>query len=441
MNYPSCLEYLDRLGNEVLTMKFGLETIRRLLAGLNHPQDQFPSVLVAGTNGKGSVAHFLAGICSAAGLRTGLFTSPHLVEPRERIRIDGVPVTGEEFAAAFQEVVDCIRKGEFQLHPTFFETVTATALCAFRRGKVDLAVLEVGMGGRLDSTNAVEPILSLITPIDYDHQQYLGNTLSAIAREKAGIMRAGRPVLSALQPPEVTETLKRCAADLGALLTFVPSPGAASADWLGRYAISLDRTRCRLGSCGRHQVANAHLAAAAALRLAAFGFPISEEAIVRGLQETVVPGVLQWWSQHPPLILDGGHNPHAAGNLAAYLRAFTGEPRTLIFGCMRDKDARAILHPLLPLFEHVFFTRVRNPRAASLEDLRTLYPAAETAADPLKALELARRIPATTVVTGSFYLVGEVIRYLATPAGARIDWIPLAEAQRLYQSPAPGTHL
>ncbi|GAB4237034.1 MAG: folylpolyglutamate synthase/dihydrofolate synthase family protein [Acidobacteriota bacterium] len=435
MDYRACLEYLDRLGNEVLTMKFGLETTRRLLARLGNPHQRFATVLVAGTNGKGSVAHFLAGICSAAGLRTGLFTSPHLVEARERIRVDGVPVAEAEFAAAFEEVVECIRQGGFDLHPTFFETITATALCAFRRHRVELAVLEVGMGGRLDSTNAVEPLLSLITPIDYDHQKYLGHTLSAIAREKAGIIRGGRPVLSSVQQPEVAETLRLCAAELGAQLSFVAPPAAGDPDWLGRYEIVCDGMSFRLGSCGRHQVANAALAAAAASRLAALGLPITPAAVAQGLRGAVVPGVLQWWSQHPPLILDGGHNPHAARNLAEYLQGFTREPRTLIFGCMQDKDAPAILRPLLPLFDRVLFTRVRNPRAASTDTLRSLHPAAEAVEDPLEALDLAARFPGTTVVAGSFYLVGEVLRGLTEPERTPKNWLPLPPVRQAVGPP------
>ncbi len=420
MNYADALQYLNRLGNEVLTMKFGLQTMRRLLEILGSPETAYPSVLVAGTNGKGSVSHFLSSVCTAAGIRTGLYTSPHLVEPRERVRVNGRPVTAEQFAQGLGETAEAIARNRLEPHPTFFETVTATALLLFARLGVRLAVLEVGMGGRLDSTNAVEPILSLITPISYDHEKYLGNSLSAIAQEKAGILRAGKPAVSAPQVPEAEETLLRCAANLEAQLSFVTPPPTAGAtvDHRGRYALVHRGRSYQLGLCGEHQVTNARLVAAAVERLHLLGWELREEHLEAGLRDTVVPGVVQWWSQHPPLILDGGHNPQAARALAGYVARHTGEPRTLVFGCMRDKNVPEVLRPLVPLFERVFLTTVENRRAFQPEELTAFCPGGRTFRDPAAALEEAIRYPGTTVVAGSFYLAGAVLAYLTGQASA-----------------------
>jgi len=215
MNYSECGDYLEKLGNEVLTMKFGLDTIRTLLRALGNPETGYPSLLVAGTNGKGSVARFIGSVCSKSGLKTGLFTSPHLVSVTERLNIDGHPISRERFAQELTAVTETIAELELEAHPTFFETITATALRYFAQEEVDIAILEVGLGGRLDSTNAVNPILSILTGISYDHQQYLGETLGQIAAEKAGILRASRPALSHPQVPEVRLTLQAQAHRLG----------------------------------------------------------------------------------------------------------------------------------------------------------------------------------------------------------------------------------
>ena len=220
MNYPEALAYLYALGNEVQTMKFGLETTRAILAGLGNPQDDYPSVIVAGTNGKGSVASFIHQSLVESGMRSGLFTSPHLEKIEERIRIGNNCISSSKFAESFTAVLEASRALGLPSHPTFFELVTCTALLSFARSEIDAAVLEVGMGGRLDSTNTVDPVLSIITSISLDHQQYLGETLPLIAAEKAGILRKGVPAVSAEQPDEVKAALRMKAEEKGAPLVF-----------------------------------------------------------------------------------------------------------------------------------------------------------------------------------------------------------------------------
>ncbi|UCF39104.1 MAG: bifunctional folylpolyglutamate synthase/dihydrofolate synthase, partial [Acidobacteriota bacterium] len=242
-------------------MKFGLESIRRLLEELGNPHERFPSALIAGTNGKGSVSRFLSTVTSAAGLRTGLYTSPHLIRIQERIKVDGQEISEERFARHFTRVYDVIQSGRLPAHPTFFECVTATAFSFFAEKDVDFAVLEIGMGGRLDSTNVVSPLLSVITPISYDHQQYLGDTLAAIAREKAGIMRKGSPVLLAEQEPEAEQTLRAEAERIAAIPHTLDAEGLRILGHdLGRYQFAFHEETFQLRVPGIAQVQNAALA-------------------------------------------------------------------------------------------------------------------------------------------------------------------------------------
>jgi dihydrofolate synthase / folylpolyglutamate synthase len=435
MQYEECLAYLNRLGNEVLSMKLGLETIRRVLDGMERPDRSYASVLVAGTNGKGSVSRFLAAIAADSGVRTGLFTSPHLVRLTERIRINGEPIPPALFARHLTRVVETIRRLNLPSHPTFFETVTATALASYAEEGVELAVLEIGMGGRLDSTNVVDPVLSVITPVNLDHEQYLGPTLGKIAREKAGIMRAGTLTLSSPQAPEVSEALAAVAREVGARLEFVaPPPSEMIHPDAGRYSFVLAKERYHLRAHGEFQVANATLALRAAEELSRLGFPVTDQARRSGIEDTLIDGVLQFVRESPPLLLDGGHNPAAALALAHFLERHTPSPRHLVFGIMGDKDVKGVLSHLDPCFDRIFLTRVESPRAAGIEELRTLCPRGIALGDPLAALTEAQSRPGTVVVAGSFYLVGLILGSALGASPARrspFGWRPPAARPRL----------
>lgn len=410
MNYEQSLDYLNRLGNEVLTMKFGLDTIRRLLEGLGRPQETFQSVLIAGTNGKGSVARFLASITNASGRRTGLYTSPHLIRLTERIKIDGREVDSEIFASCFTQTVEAIERLHLETHPTFFEMVTATAFLVFERSGVELGVLEIGMGGRLDSTNVVDPVLSVITPISLDHQQYLGETLTEIAGEKAGIMRAGIPVLSAAQSEEVATALSRRAAELGSCFEMLDTsavPRTAASD--GCYRFSDCGIDYVLNVCGAAQVDNALLAARAARELAGSGASLTPDQLASGIASTTFQGVIQRFGDQPVIIVDGGHNPSAARQLGRYLRRHTAAPRHLVFSIMRDKEIDRVLATWQPLCDRVFLTQVDSPRAAPLEDLVRICPSGIPVPEPSAAYSAALPGAATVVVAGSFFLAGAIL--------------------------------
>jgi dihydrofolate synthase/folylpolyglutamate synthase len=322
MNYPDSVSFLYSLGNEVKTAKLGLERIAVLLDALGNPQQACRIVHVAGTNGKGSTCAMIESGLRAAGYRTGLFTSPHLVEPTERIRIDGEPVPAAQFAAAFDQVHACaerlLRAERIDLHPTYFESVTAMALLLFRECAVEFTVLEVGLGGRLDATNAVAPELCVITPIDFDHEAFLGNSLESIAWEKAGILKPGVAAVFARQRPEALAVLEARAAELRVpVVRATDTPvsavalGARGSDftWAGM------AVHCPLP--GEHQVENAAVAMAALQRLG-----VAPGAIQEGTAQTVWPGRLERISADPDVILDGAHNP-AGARLAArgYTRA------------------------------------------------------------------------------------------------------------------------
>ena len=277
MDYDECLAYLDRLGNEVLTMKFGLETIRRLLESLGDPHLKYPSVLIAGTNGKGSVASFLNSVSTAAGIRNGVYTSPHLLRPEERIVVDDLPVRPQVLAACLSRVVETVDPLKLPSHPTYFEILTATAFLCFVEQGVELAILEVGMGGRLDSTNVVDPVLSILTPVGLDHQTFLGATLEAVAGEKAGILHEEQLALMAPQRSEVRQVLVSEAASKKVELTELDASTIqcrGSAD--GKYTFGFHGAEYTLSMCGRHQVENAALAIQA--------FELLEGARIPGVQ-------------------------------------------------------------------------------------------------------------------------------------------------------------
>ncbi len=411
MNYTDSVEFLYSLGNESKAFKLGLEPITALLKELGNPQDAFRSVHVAGTNGKGSTCAMIESGLRAAGIRTGLYTSPHLVQPTERIQIDGTPVTAAAFTAAFAEVHDAAEAlmtcGALAAHPSYFETVTAMAFLVFRDCRVEIAVVEVGLGGRLDATNVIRPQLSVITPVDYDHEAWLGSSIEGIAAEKAGILKAGIPAVFARQRTEVQQVLDEHVSRLN-IDTAVPfaaaekllvTPGGCS------FRAGPLSILCPLA--GEHQAENA-LTAVNAL----WALGVSGEAIERGIGTVRWPGRLEMVSRAPDLILDGAHNPAGALALANHIRRFYADrPVWLIYGAMRDKAVEEITELLFPLAAHAILTAPAMPRAVQPETLLAMGDPArmETAPDLAAALRAARRAPADAVIfiTGSLYLVGE----------------------------------
>ena len=385
MNYPDSVQFLYALGNEIKTARLGLERIARLLDALGRPQDSLRFVHVAGTNGKGSTCAMIESGLRAAGQRTGLFTSPHLAEPTERIRISGQAISSARFADAFDQVHRAVEgllaAGELDWHTTYFETVTAMALAVFAAETVDRVVLEVGLGGRLDATNVVQPELCVITPVDFDHESFLGRSLEAIAGEKAGILKPGAPAVFARQRPEAARVLEARARELAI-------PVARTAEWRiedlqldargSRFGLSGERRlhiHCPLA--GEHQVENAVAAAAALVRLG-----VADAAIEAGIASAEWPGRLERVSERPEIILDGAHNPAGARALAAYIgRFYAGRRVRLIFGTMRDKAVDEIAGILFPLAQQVIVTAPDQARALAPEAVRQLagHPEVETA--------------------------------------------------------------
>lgn len=412
MTYPDSVRYLYTLGNEIKSVKLGLDSIRALLDALGNPQDTYEIVHVAGTNGKGSTCAMIEAGLRHAGVRTGLYTSPHLVEPTERIRINGEQVTSEQFATAFDRVHEAaerlVAQGLLDAHPTYFETVTAMAFLLFQEAQIDMLVCEVGLGGRLDATNVVKPKLCVITAIDYDHEQYLGNTLTLIAGEKAGIMKPGVPVIFARQRIEAEWELTARAGDLK--LDPIRTSDFAIEDLElhahgCRYRADGLRIECPLP--GAHQVDNSLTAAVALHQL---GYPTD------GMANTVWPGRLERVSREPEIILDGAHNPAGARALAKHIEQFYRDRRVvLVYGTMRDKAVEEVTGLLFPLADELILTAPENPRSLRPESLREHFPEASIAANLEDALAQARAIASTDgviFVTGSLFLVGEARRLL-----------------------------
>lgn len=392
------MRFLYALGNEIKTAKLGLERIRAVLEALGNPQRAYRVVHVAGTNGKGSTCAMIEAGLRSAGVRTGLFTSPHLIEPTERIQIDGIPVTPGEFQRAFNVVHEIAEKLELDCHPTYFETVTAMGFWLFRERRVETAVVEVGLGGRLDATNVVEPAVTVITPIDFDHEIYLGHTLEAIAGEKAGILKPGVPAVFAGQRPEAAAVLERRAAELGIAVKRAEDFPVRDLEIDARGARF---SGLRVPLAGEHQIDNA---IAAALSLESLG--VSPQ----GIAEARWPGRLEHVSPNPDIILDGAHNPAGARALARYLeRFYPHRKRWLIYGAMRDKAIEEIAGILFPLANELIFTAPDYSRALRPEALQEIAGRGRTAASIEAALKLAAAAAPddVVVITGSLFLVGE----------------------------------
>jgi dihydrofolate synthase / folylpolyglutamate synthase len=386
VRYTDAVQQLYALGNELKHAKFDLEGIRALLDALGNPERRGRFVHVAGTNGKGSTSAMIESGLRHAGMRTGLYTSPHLIEPTERIQIGGIPISEEEFAAAFARIAE---------PTTYFETVTAMAFLIFAE-RAQIMVLEVGLGGRLDATNVVQPELCVITPIDFDHEAFLGKSIESIAGEKAGILKPGVPAVFATQRPEALRVLRERTEPIALLdVEDVELHRRGSRFRVGGLPIE-----CPLA--GAHQVENARVAVTALRQLG-----IADAAIQSGIAATRWPGRLERLRAHPELIVDGAHNPAGARALAAYVDEFyTGERCTLIFGAMRDKSIEEIAEILFPRFAEVILVAPKQARAMNPEALLEMvdHPNVRTAAGLEEAVAMAA---GTTFVTGSLFLVGE----------------------------------
>jgi dihydrofolate synthase/folylpolyglutamate synthase len=412
VSYPDSVRYLYSLGNELKAgAKFGLERIQALLGGLGNPERSQRFVHVAGTNGKGSTCAMIASALNSGRLRTGLYTSPHLVTPTERIQIDGCPISESRFVELFEIVHHraeaMLDGGELDAHPSYFETVTAMALLAFQ-GQTDAVVLEVGLGGRLDATNVVTPALCVITPVDYDHEVFLGNTLVSIASEKAGILKPGIPVVVGRQHPAAEQVILSRAAELGCNVVSAKDHKIRDLS-LSPYGLSF-RFDGSLFDCplpGRHQADNALTAILACREL-----DISLDVVAAGLSRTRWPGRLEFVSRRPDFVLDGAHNPSGARALASYIREFHKDrPVWIVYGAMRDKAIDEVTSQLFPLASKLIVTAPKFPRALRPAAIlkMTDHPNAVTAATIEAAIELAWQAPSEAVVffTGSLFLVGE----------------------------------
>jgi dihydrofolate synthase / folylpolyglutamate synthase len=438
LTYETAVSRLLQLGHELASrQKFDLAHMRTLAEALGNPQRRLQSVLIAGTNGKGSTAATLAGIVQAAGYRTGLYTSPHLIEINERIQINREPISDVEFALIYERVEaaaqELVARGELPWHPSFFEMLTGVMFEYFASAGVELAVLEVGMGGRLDATNVADPCFSVITDIDFDHQKFLGNTLPEIAREKAGIMRSGGTVVLLPQHPQVNETLgheitERGARAVSAVKHMPPVTPEAMPARAGRNRFPLEvmgrEILIDFPLSGRHQLRNLALAITAAEELNRSGFKILPHHVAEGVRGTHWRGrfeVLPAEEGFPETVLDVAHNPAGAWALRSALSAFYEDrPLTFVFGAMRDKAIGEIAGILFPLGERVIATRADNPRAASPRKIAELARPTQTEVlvqESVNAAVEQARISAgdrgVVVITGSIYIVGEALGILA----------------------------
>jgi dihydrofolate synthase/folylpolyglutamate synthase len=437
MNYESSVRYLLSLGRELAAptqaaaAKFDLENIAILSERLGRPDRAYPSAHIAGTNGKGSTAAFLESILRHGGFRTGLNTSPHLEKINERIRINGEEISDEAFAETFSRIHERIEEllaaGKLRAHPTYFECVTAMAFEYFAREQVDFAVFEVGLGGRLDATNILSPVVTIITRVDFDHENFLGHSLKEIAAEKAGIVKPGVPLVLAEQRPEAREVILARAKEFGSLVTEPSRIFRVDQQTMQNGQVRARVFETHSGKIfeldpslpGRFQLENALNAVAAAQLLQNRGFQIPGDAITQGIANTVWPGRLEKLQSGPDIYLDGAHNPSAARELAHFLEQnFSGRRIWLIYAALRDKAVDEVAGLLFPHAAEVIFTAPRTPRAVSATQLAEItgHHAARFSVitDAERAFEhaLAQAVPEDAIfITGSLYLVGQLRHY------------------------------
>jgi dihydrofolate synthase/folylpolyglutamate synthase len=465
-SYDDAVQSLLARGAELTSRrKFELDHMRTLVAALGGPQQRFPSVLIAGTNGKGSTAATLASILGTAGLRTGLYTSPHLTRVNERIQIfdskvhtGGLQMISDDDFARLYFVVDgaaelLVRDGKLPHPPSFFEVLTALAFLYFAQSKIQIAVLEVGLGGRLDATNIVTPLLSVITDISLDHMEWLGSDIAAITREKAGILRRNSRLVTLPQHPDANQALGEAVTAIGATAVnaadYIPSRAEANA-FRNRYMLEIAGDPVLIDSplAGQHQQRNIALAIAAAVELRGYGYKLSSAAIARGVAATVWPARLELFQAGPSftepgnpiapgtpaILLDVAHNPAGAWTLRAAITALEAEReaagqtpfahKTLLFGCLDDKPLDQLAHILFPIFDGVVVTAPSSPRAADpgkLEILAELLGVpcvvVENPTSALTAALAATPAAGLLVIAGSLYLAGELRPRLLTTAG------------------------
>jgi dihydrofolate synthase / folylpolyglutamate synthase len=423
---PSAREYLSSL--EFFGIKLGLSSIRALCQSLGNPERAYPTIHVGGTNGKGSVAAMIAAALQSAGLRTGRYTSPHLVHLEERFAIDGIPVVPAALDAAIVDVRAAVAKlqdiGRLEVHPTYFEVTTAIAFELFRRADVHCAVIEVGLGGQYDATNVVNPVAAAIVSISRDHEQHLGGSIAAIAEQKAGIAKPGVPLVVGCVPAEARAAIARICAERNApLVDAAEGVTMARSRKEGRVEVSIRTPGAEygpvvLGLRGDHQADNALVAVRVLEEAAARGLPVGRDAIVSGLERAHWPARLQIIDVPGcgRLLLDGAHNPAGAAALAAYVRNEWPAGLPLVFGAMSDKDIPGMLAPLRTLARPLIVTRAPGPRAAAVQDLaaaaRAVGVDAIVADDLEGALAAAWSHSGTIAVAGSLFLAGRVLELL-----------------------------
>lgn len=417
MRYAAALSYLDRIQGE--TGKLSLAGIRRLIAAAPFAASGVRFVQVAGTNGKGSTSHYVASILQRSGLRVGLFTSPHLQEAPERIRVNGRPIARTAFARSVSVAralgERLVAERRIANLPTFFETLFLAALHHFAEAGVSWAVLEVGLGGRLDATSTVRPEISAITNVAMDHMNILGRTLTAIAREKAAIARRGVPLVSGCAPRTAgARVVREFARRRGAPLVEAFAPprrletSRAGGAYDCRYDAGAAAYRFRVPQRGRHQCRNAALAVAVVDELRRRGLGIGARDVAAGIRSMAIPARLEHFPGRPPVILDGGHNRPGIRALVDYLREEGIRGFTLVFGALRDKQYPAMARLLAPLATNVVLTEPRSPRALPAERLARFFPGrcCRIERDYGRALAVAKKFQTTIIVCGSLYLVG-----------------------------------
>ncbi len=418
ISYHSCLQRM--YGLRRFGIKLGLSTIRQILSGLGDPQNTYACVHVAGTNGKGSVASSLASVLNQAGYKTGLYTSPHLVDFNERIQVNNRPISNKSVADSYN-TINQVHFGKRE--PTFFEFATIMAFFEFARQKVDWAIIETGMGGRLDATNIIRPRVSIITNISLEHRDYLGNTLEQISREKAGIIKTRTPVITGIRQKKALAVLEKIAAQKSAPLLRLGKEFKVRRSPCGTFSyrgVEAVWKNLKTGLLGNHQVDNAALVLAACEMLPKHGGILSPDNIQAGLLNNRWPGRLEIVSDEPRIILDGAHNFIAARNLARFLSAnFDDRKITMVIGILDDKPYNAMLKCLLPTANRVILTRAKINRALDPEKLEPLakkmVPRVTIISDVTQALEYAIKTASPKdiiCVAGSLYVVGEAKKAL-----------------------------
>jgi dihydrofolate synthase / folylpolyglutamate synthase len=427
VNFSESYEYLLNLGNEVLAMKLGLENITKLLKALDNPQQNYLKVQIAGTNGKGSTCAFLEAICLSAGIKVGLTTSPHLVSVTERVRINGADISEEDFALYATLIREAseklVEKGELETVPTYFEQVTAIALLAFSEQNVELVILETGLGGRFDATTAANAEVVAITPVDYDHQRILGDTLTEIAAEKAAIIRADTKVVLAPQQNEAEKVILDKCLETGVEPIRISNDfqieihNRESIPPLIAVNFSTENDFYHdiiLGLAGKHQVINSLVAVNVGEVLRDFGFEIEKKHIWTGLEKARHQGRLEFYEN---FLFDGAHNVAGAKALREFLDEFVQKPITMIFGAMRDKNISEIAGILFSKAEKLIFTTPENPRSMDANEFLEFLPedfprenvfVTETVTEALKIANEISTENDLICVTGSLYLIGEV---------------------------------